>query len=122
MKINQTYLMAGIVVVLAIVAFVVLTGGPGKYDGFAQCMTDNGAKMYGAFWCPHCKDQKAMFGNSWKYVNYVECSAQDGTQLQACTDAGIKGYPTWEFKNGSRDSGTLTFEELARKTGCELPS
>src|SRR3989344_3569664 len=39
---------------------------PGKYDPFAQCLTDNGAKMFGAYWCPHCSDQKKMFGSSWK--------------------------------------------------------
>jgi thiol-disulfide isomerase/thioredoxin len=33
---------------------------PGKYDEFAKCLTDNGAKFYGAFWCPHCQAQKKM--------------------------------------------------------------
>lgn len=122
MKINQTYILAGIVAALAIIAFVVLTMSPGKYDDFAKCVSERGAKMYGAYWCPHCKEQKAMFGNSWKYIDYVECSASDGSQLQLCKDAGILGYPTWEFKNGSRESGSLSLEELARATSCELPS
>src|SRR6266700_8112952 len=45
-------------------------------DGFAQCLKDRGAKMYGAWWCPHCADQKEMFGFAFQYVNYVECSPE----------------------------------------------
>ena len=37
---------------------------PGKLDGFAQCLKDKGAIFYGAFWCPHCQNQKKMFGRS----------------------------------------------------------
>jgi len=25
---------------------------------FAKCLTENGAKMYGAYWCTHCENQK----------------------------------------------------------------
>lgn len=52
--------------------------GPGKYDTFAQCVKENGAVFYGAFWCPHCQNQKKMFGNSAQYLPYVECSTPDG--------------------------------------------
>ena len=24
-------------------------------DAFAKCLSDNGIKMYGAYWCPHCQ-------------------------------------------------------------------
>ena len=30
----------------------------------AEHLTNSGAKMYGAFWCPHCQQQKAIFGRS----------------------------------------------------------
>lgn len=29
--------------------------------------------MYGSVNCPHCQKQKAMFGDSFQYVTYVEC-------------------------------------------------
>ncbi|OAY76036.1 Thiol-disulfide oxidoreductase LTO1, partial [Ananas comosus] len=33
-----------------------------------------GAKMYGAFWCSHCNEQKEMFGReAVKMLDYVEC-------------------------------------------------
>lgn len=95
---------------------------PGKYDAFAQCVTDSGATFFGAFWCPHCQDQKTMFGRSAKLLPYKECSTPDGqSQLQACTDEGITGYPTWEFADGSRIGGLAQLGDLAEKTGCELP-
>ncbi|MEK7194844.1 MAG: thioredoxin domain-containing protein [Patescibacteria group bacterium] len=97
-------------------------GKPGKYDAFAQCLTDKGAVFYGAFWCPHCQNQKKMFGKSEKLLNYVECSTTDGRgQLQVCKDKNVTGYPTWEFADASRLSGEIPLENLAEKTGCVLP-
>lgn len=95
---------------------------PGKYDSFAQCLSNNGVKMYGAYWCPHCQDQKEMFGDSWKNVNYIECSLPNGAgQTKECTAAGIRSYPTWQFADGTRVSGTLSFQELSARTSCTLP-
>lgn len=120
-----------------VVGVVVIVGGlvtilvsqankPGKYDAFAQCIADSGAKMYGAFWCPHCQAQKAMFGKSAKKLPYVECSTPDGkSQLQVCKDKQIEGYPTWILADGTRipneSSSGVSFETLAAKTNCQLP-
>ncbi len=96
--------------------------GPGKYDTFATCLKDKGAIFYGAFWCTHCQATKKMFGSSEKLLPYVECSTADGNgQMQVCKDKNITGYPTWEFADGSRLSGELSFEQLALKTSCVLP-
>lgn len=95
---------------------------PGALDGFAQCLKDKGAVFYGAFWCPHCQNQKKMFGRAAKLLPYVECSTQNGReQLQVCIDKKIEGYPTWEFSDGSREGGEVPLTTLARKTGCILP-
>jgi len=92
-----------------------------KYDSFAQCLTDAGAKFYGAYWCPHCKDQKELFDNSAK-IPYIECSTPNGQgQLAICIDEGITGYPTWKFADESIANGNQTLEQLAEKTSCELP-
>ena len=94
---------------------------PSKYDGFAQCITNSGAKFYGAFWCPHCAEQKDLFGTSVKYLPYIECSTPDGnSQLPICTSAGITGYPTWVFPDNSRGS-VMSLQELSQKTNCPLP-
>jgi len=117
-------IIAGIALGIAIViAFLVLQSGqPGQYDAFAKCLKDKDAVFYGAFWCPHCQNQKNMFGKSSKYLPYVECSTPDSRgQLKVCSDADIQGYPTWVFADASRESGEVSLEKLAEKTGCALP-
>jgi glutaredoxin len=82
-------------------------------QALAQHLTETGAKMYGAFWCPHCADQKEMFGAAVEAINYVECDPEgENAQPQQCIDAGIEGYPTWEI-NGELYPGVRSLEELA---------
>lgn len=95
---------------------------PGKFDQFADCLKEKGAVFYGTFWCTHCQNQKALFGKSAKRLPYIECSTPDSRgQTTVCKDKKIEGYPTWEFKDGSRLSGEIALKELAEKTGCLLP-
>ncbi len=116
-----------ILLVLGTVATVMLNNKQdntsGKYDTFAQCLKDKGATFYGAFWCPHCKAQKALFGSSVKLLPYVECSLPDASgSTQICKDKKIEGYPTWEFADGTRPfSGEASLQQLADKTTCVLP-
>jgi hypothetical protein len=92
-------------------------------DAFAKCLTEKGAALYGAVWCPHCQKQKKAFGESVQYINYIEC-AVDGSKEQAaaCKNAGIEGYPTWKFADGSELLGEATFTQLSEKTLCPLIS
>ena len=88
----------------------------------AQHLTNVDAKMYGAWWCPHCHDQKQVFGaEAAKAIPYVEC-AEDGQNPQAslCRAAGITGYPTWEV-NGELYSGAQSLEVLADASGYDGP-
>lgn len=92
-----------------------------KMDAFAQCLTDNGVKMYGAWWCPHCKSQKELFGKSFSKINSIECSSAGSNSMnQICQEAKIEGYPTWEFKDGTRVSGEQSLEDLGKKAECTL--
>jgi len=94
---------------------------PGQYDTFAQCIADSGATFYGAFWCPHCEEQRDMFGNSARLLPYVECSTPDGqNQTQECRDADISSYPTWDMPGGDRVTGVQSFGQLSDATGCSL--
>lgn len=82
--------------------------------GLAEHLDQAGAKFYGAFWCPACKEQKGMFGASVERLPYVECSpsGRRGPQSSSCRAAGIRSYPTWII-NGRRVSGVLTPSALA---------
>ena len=97
----------------------------GALEAFAGCLSEKGATMYGASWCPHCQKQKKEFGEAFKFVKYVECSLGDApqsNQAPACEKAGVTGYPTWIFADGSRGEGELPFAMLAYKSGCPAPS
>lgn len=88
----------------------------GKYDEFAQCLTEKGIVMYGAEWCSYCKAEKKAFGSSFRLVNYVECP--DNPQL--CLERGIEGYPTWMFADGRKLEGKQGLEKLSWESGCLL--
>ena len=83
----------------------------------AKYMTAQGMTLYGAYWCSHCKDQKALFGEALQYVKYVECEA-DGPnpQTDVCAAEGITGYPTWKYQ-GKAYTGAQTLLELAGIVG-----
>lgn len=91
---------------------------PAVLNSFAACLTEKGVKMYGAYWCGHCKNQKKLFGSSFAKVDYVECTQE----TQRCEDEGITGYPTWKFADGSSLNGVQTLASLSQKTGCLLGS
>ncbi len=84
----------------------------------ADHLTASGAVMYSAYWCPHCHDQKQLFGKEASAkLKIIEC-APDGRNSQAalCASKNIQGFPTWEIK-GQLDSGQKTLAQLAALSG-----
>lgn len=97
------------------------TSGPAEI-ALAEHLNSIGAKKYGAFWCPHCYEQKQLFGKeAFAKINYIEC-AEGGKnpQIQACTSAQIQSYPSWEI-NGEIYRGTQTLERLAEISNYQGP-
>lgn len=89
--------------------------------GLAERLTESGALFYGASWCPHCQQQKALFGASQDRLPYIECSP-GGRQSQTastCIAAGIRTYPTWVFSDGTRISEVLSLRDLADRVGYQ---
>jgi hypothetical protein len=126
MKKETKYIIGVVIAIAVIIGGISLldtsTNKSVKYDSFAMCLAEKGATFYGAFWCPHCQEQKKMFEHSDK-LPYVECSTPDGKgQLQVCIDKGVKSYPTWIFADASVMTGEVPLANLAEKTGCELPT
>jgi len=87
-------------------------------ESFAKCLASKGATMYGAKWCPHCLREKGNFGESFKYISYVECP----DNIQLCTEKGITGYPTWIFGDGKILEGEQGLSKLSSESGCPLES
>ena len=127
MCMKKIHLIATIIVIVGIGGLIALllmqAKKPGKYDTTAQCITDSGAKFYGAWWCPHCQAQKAMFGKSAKKLPYIECQTPDSKPTKQCEDAGITKYPTWILPDNTLipiESGSgVSLETLAAKTNCQ---
>jgi hypothetical protein len=84
-------------------------------DAFAKCLSGAGVKMYGTDTCPHCQAQKALFGASFQYINFIDCLKTPAV----C--GGISRVPTRQFKDGTMIQGEQSFATLASKTNCKLP-
>ena len=110
---SKYYIIASVigVIILAVAAYSVYSiNKPGEYDNFAKCLTEKGAVMYGAMsWCHFTQGQKAMFGKSFKYINYHEFNELPG----------IKKTPTWVI-NGAWQENAQSFDKLSALTGCKL--
>lgn len=88
---------------------------------FAKCLTEKGAKFYGASWCSWCNKEKELFGEAAQFLPYVECIDKDTNELtKECQEAEILGFPTWEFPGKEREAGFKTLEELSQVSGCSL--
>ena len=74
--------------------------------------------MYSAYWCPHCHDQKEMFGKeASQELKIVECAADgENNQVDLCRRKGLDGFPSWEI-NGRIDSGVKSLQKLAELSG-----
>ena len=86
----------------------------------AEHLTASGAKLYTAYWCPHCHDQKELFGRqATEKLTVIEC-APDGrnSQRELCEAKKIEGYPSWEIQ-GQLDSGVKPLAKLAEASGYQ---
>lgn len=94
--------------------------GPEKpyLKALAIHLRDSGARFYGAYWCPACKQQKALFEASVERLPYVECTpnGRNGVHNFACVANDIKDYPTWII-DGRRHTGVIPVVELAAVSG-----
>ncbi|MEM8829790.1 MAG: vitamin K epoxide reductase family protein [Cyanobacteria bacterium P01_G01_bin.19] len=98
---------------------ITTTSGEAEME-LAKHLTAINAKKYGAYWCPHCYDQKQLFGKAaFAEVTYLECDPKGkDPQREVCLAAGIQSFPTWEI-NGQFYPGTKTLAELAELSGYE---
>ncbi len=95
-----------------------------KQDAFARCLTARGVKMYGAWWCPHCVEQKEKFAASFEYAPYVECGIKGDTQRAVAEFVRTKmstNIRRGSFRRlGERVARVFTLQELSDRTGCPL--
>lgn len=89
----------------------------------ASHLERRGVKFYGAYWCPHCQQQKALFAAAARRLPYVECSPHgpQAPQATACLAENVKNYPTW-VADGWRYERILSVAELAKLSGFAPPA
>lgn len=95
-----------------------LTGSSARQQALANHLKARGAIFFGAWWCPACTQQKALFGKqAGAQLPYVECTdAKDGAR---CSAAGVRAFPTWDMPGKERLVGVQSVEELARWSGFQ---
>ncbi len=85
----------------------------------AACIRDRGAVYYGAYWCPVCAKQNALFGEFVSLLPYHECYDAD-TREKRSSCRHVDSFPTWEFADGTVRTGLQPLERLAALTDCPL--
>ncbi len=109
-----------VVVAVATMYFLVpqITGqhsAVGGYDDFAQCLSEKGVVMYGSSQCGWCKQQMELFGDSFKYIEYVDCSGMNSV----CVAENIRSIPTWKIGDETV-VGMQQLSKLSEISGCPL--
>lgn len=91
-----------------------------QLQALAIHLADKGARFYGAYWCPRCQEQKAVFEASAQRLPYVECSSggRGSALTKACAAENVKSYPTWIIGE-RRLTGLQTPRSLAAATGFD---
>lgn len=115
---------AKIALVLALTLFVVACSSNNQVSSaFVNCLEEKDVKFYGAYWCPHCSDQKEMFGDQKQALLdnvYVECDPKgDDAKPGECKDNNIQGFPTWII-DGEKYPGVQSLDRISSLSGCSL--
>ena len=118
--------LAGLVILLLHANYVAPQAEPtGPEDpairALAEHLSDEGALFYGAEWCPHCQEQKRLFGASASRLPYIECApgGPNGPQSRSCSAAGVRSYPTWIINGRATVGEVLSLAQLADASGFQ---
>lgn len=120
---NKSFVLIVLLSLLAVAWYVAKPNTGKGLDDFAKCLKSKNIVMYGADWCPHCQNEKNAFGDSFQFIQYVECPKNPNR----CLAAGINSYPTWIFPaspaggpDGRKLQGEQGLEKLSQESGCPL--
>ncbi|MBV9388370.1 MAG: vitamin K epoxide reductase family protein [Chroococcidiopsidaceae cyanobacterium CP_BM_ER_R8_30] len=99
-----------------------ITTTSGKAEiALAKHLQKIGAKEYIAWWCPHCHEQKQLFGKeAYREINSIDCASSGVSPRPECQAAHVESYPTWEI-NGKSYEGVQSLDQLAEISGYTGP-
>ena len=105
------------ILIVAVVALGVFLINNNSEEGvdfeIAKCIGENSV-LYVQYGCHACGIQEEMFGESYEYLNVVDCFYD----REECIEAGIEATPTWII-NGEKYRGVQEIGNLQVLTGCE---
>lgn len=116
-KISYTLLVciAAIVLIAAFVSCVLLNDDTDvimSMDDIANDITANGWVLYSTTICPHCVEQKDVFGYDIEHIVVINCDVSEDAYNQ-CIANNITGVPAWinsvtgEVRVGMQDMDSL---------------
>lgn len=116
---------------LIVVIFVVILGGiifyfggkatleakqKEKQENLAYCLLSKNIVLYGDSESLQTEQQKEIFGEAFKYINYVECNKLDDWS-EECKEKGINDVPAWTFPKILKiESQLLSCDECQKKS------
>jgi len=103
-----------IVAILGIAFFIISKPAPAPQteEEAAICIGEK-SLLYVQLGCPHCEDQKELFGEYYKHLNVIDCFYE----RDKCS--AISATPTWVI--GFKElQGVQSIETLMKETGCEI--
>jgi len=108
---NSTWVTILIIVGIIIVSFVILNRSSEEVpEELAKCIGEN-AILYTQLGCHACENQEKLFGDSYQYLNVVDCFYE----RDKCDE--ITATPTWII-DGQSYIGVQSIETLKELTEC----
>lgn len=87
-------------------------GGSESKEEIAKCIA-NKSTLYVQLGCHACKTQEEIFGDSYKYLDTVDCFYEQ----DKCVEKDITATPTWVI-NGERYTGYKQIDKLKELADC----
>ena len=98
--------------VLILAVFLINNKKGETSEEIAKCIASK-SKLYIQLGCHACITQENLFGESYQYLNKIDCYYD----TQTCINENITATPTWII-NGKKYIGVQSIEELQQITNC----
>jgi len=110
---KKSYITIIIILAILTISWYFLPGdNPNLDEQLAKCIGSKSI-LYMQEGCIACREQEKIFGDSYKFLNKVDC-IQDSTR---CLIENVTATPTWQINN-KKYKGVKTIDELKNMTGC----
>ena len=103
--------------------FTALSDGELANDlvAFATALNDAGVQFFGSAFSAETTEQRELFEDGSDFLPFLEVTNPDGSLNALGISEDITVFPTWEFPDGSRETGVLSLEEISERSGVAIP-